>query len=555
VAAWQHEQPAVPTAPLSNGSSDRIATAVRGLTLPLDPSLEAAAIRAISESLTGAGVAAEEQADFMNARYSAWRQTGQRNPVFEQAVIAGLRAGDSKWGEAFAESYFRVHEEILQRKHLCSFDQATTLLSHMRLVLLLVQQDKMTAAQAAKLLRVRDRRVNVGWRAIKDVLAAMGVRIRIEEEDAQALFVVDKQQEEIVFADAGFEDAALIVDSLANDLGFGNGLYDLLLRVFPADPSGDRHAPYLQILHQVLVTAEYFDHAIKHIYEFAPRGLLGSLVHDAYPTHLRAAGSAVLNNAKSVDALDDGWARSKEDHLAGATALYEIIDRLEDMPYLARRELAARLRQWLFRIIRLMAPLTTRVPSPASTADVTAITSAVGTNQTGTYGIIEQRLTDAVAAEIYPASAGWRHHGIGDSVNATNASRKKVGDCEFQRPKEIVAFEAHAGRLSNVYVDGHVEGLRRVVAMRKYEWGRIAAPSDWQITIRFLAHGALPAPRTEVVDGFTIQCLFENYSSFLAAGPAPPQLMASFEQHVVARLNESGTPDTVRRRYLDLTGH
>jgi hypothetical protein len=437
---------------------------------------------------------------------------------------------------------------------LCTFDQATALLSHIRLVLLLVTDDMMSAAQAAKVLRIRDRRVTVGWRALQNVLSTLGIPIQINEAAVRQLFIEEPQQEEGVFADAGFVDAAAIVSELGRDLGFGEGLDELLLRVFPADPSGDRHSAYLQILHAVLITAEYFDHALKYVYEFKPRGFLGDIVHNAYPNHLRSSSVAILNNAKSVDALDEGWARSKEEHLAGATALYEIVDRLEDMPFLARRELARRLRQWLFRVIRLMQPLSVSIPSTPSESDVQAILDAVSAGPTGTYGILEQRVTDAIASHMYPATDNWRPHGIGDSVNATNASRKKVGDCEFQRPKEIVAFEAHAGRLSEVYVDGHIAGLRRVVGMRKYEWGRIAAPEEWHITIRFLAHGELPQNRVETIDGYKIKCTFDDYSSFISAGPQLSHLRSTFETQVIPRLNEAGTPESVRNKYLALIG-
>lgn len=528
--------------------------AVRALTLPIDPALEELAIEAVGEALTRAGVLPDEQPDFLSSRYASWRQGISRDPVFSDAVCRGLKAGDTRWGTVLSDNYFRLHEDILRRKHLCTFDQATALLSHIRLVLLVVSDDMMSAAQAAKILRVRDRRVTVGWRALQNVLSTLGVRIDIDQARVQRLLIEERQQEEYVFADAGFFDAATSVAELGLDLGFGEGLDELLLRVFPAEPTGDRHGPYLQILHAVLITAEYFDHALKYVYEFKPRGFLGNMVHDAYPNHLRSSTVAILNNAKSVDALDEGWARSKEEHLGGATALYEIVDRLEDMPFLARRELARRLRQWLFRVIRLMQPLSVSIPSLPSESDVEAILAAVSAGPTGTYGILEQRVTDAIASHMYPAMNDWRPHGIGDSVNATNASRKKVGDCEFQRPKEIVAFEAHAGRLSEMYVDGHIAGLRRVVGMRKDEWGRIAAPHEWHITVRFLAHGDLPRDRVENIDGYAIKCTFEEYSSFIAAGPPLSELRTTFETQVIPRLNEAGTPESVRSKYLSLIG-
>ena len=87
---------------------------------------------------------------------------------------------------------------------------------------------------------------------------------------------------------------------------------------------------------------------------------------------------------------------------------------------------------------------------------------------------------------------GWRSHGLGDSVNASNVSRRKLGDCEFQNASAAdgsMAYEAHAGNLSQVYVDGHAQTLRRVLPLRIEEWERIAGVQEWNIEIilsRFL---------------------------------------------------------------------
>ena len=77
-----------------------------------------------------------------------------------------------------------------------------------------------------------------------------------------------------------------------------------------------------------------------------------------------------------------------------------------------------------------------------------------------------------------PGGRGWRSHGIGDSVNASNVSRRKIGDAEFQHATEktVVAYESHAGRLTDVYVDGHVETLRRVIPLAPKS-GNVSRPA------------------------------------------------------------------------------
>ena len=163
---------------------------------------------------------------------------------------------------------------------------------------------------------------------------------------------------------------------------------------------------------------------------------------------------------------------------------------------------------------------------------------------------------DAVASIAYPEDGGWRSRGLGDSVNASNVSRKKLGDCDFQHPEDrvVIAFEAHAGVLSDVYFLAHLQSLRRVLPIRVEEWEGIADPNEWKAKIVFVAHDITVSPELagplHDPSGAIIEFEFLKFGEFVQADAAG--LVDAFAHHVHAPMNERRTPDVVRERYLEL---
>jgi hypothetical protein len=205
-------------------------------------------------------------------------------------------------------------------------------------------------------------------------------------------------------------------------------------------------------------------------------------------------------------------------------------------------------------VIRLTRPLAREVPQHPTAEAVAALVDAVVADETRTAGILEQRLVDAVSLTRHAEHEGWRSHGIGDSVNASNVSRRKLGDCEFQNAAErrVVAYEAHAGNLSQVYVDAHAQTLRRVLPMRIEEWERIADLADWKVELVFVAQSFSCLPTDLDVEGVGVAVRFLEYSGFLASAPEPGAMTDLFATHVNARLNERRTPQRVRDTYLEI---
>lgn len=527
--------------------------AVRSLLLPIDPSCEVDAVAAAQAALTAARIEPVDQAVFVRLGLEEWREGQPLDEQLHGMIKATLRAGDERWGERLARSYVTLHDDVLRGKHLLAFDEARTALSHARLICQLASSELMSAAQIARVLAARDSRVELGWRAVRDVLGHLGLQRTLEVARVQALFEADAVEEQQAFADAGFLDAAALVGQAGLELGFPDDLETLLVELFDPDRTEQWHGPYLQILHYVCGIAEFYDHALTYVYEFAPRGAGALWVFGQYPNDLRA-GNPVLNNAKAVDRIDEGWARSKEGRLLGpATALAEIIVGLEQMGFAARQELAAWIRRWALRIIRLTRPMAITIPEESSAAQVQSVMRAIRA-PTRTMGILEQRFVDAVALSRHAESDGWRAHGLGDSVNASNVSRCKIGDCEFANASlpRVEAYEAHGGDLSEIYLEGHIQTLRRVVPLRRAEWERVASLGSWEIRVVFVAHSFSCEPRELDIAGARVSIGFETFDELVASVEDADVLVPLFTEHVNQQLSEARTPERVRERYLEI---
>lgn len=529
--------------------------AFRALLLPIDVGREDESLAAGQAALADSGIEASDQADFIRLELERAKAGGERSAALANAIGAALRAGDPTRGTRLAAKYSALHDDVLQGRHLLGFDEASAFLSQARLIAKLAAEESMSAAQIARVLSARDARVDFSWRAVRDVLAQLGEEPGLDKAKAQALFTEDEVLEELHFADADFYDAADLVGRAGAALGFPGDLRTCLIELFAPQPSvGTRHGPYLQMLHYQCVIAEFFDHPLTVVYEFSPRGDVAAWLFDQYPGDLCPAGNPFLNNAKAVDQLDIAWARSKAGLMGAALALYEILAGLEVMAFAARQELAGWLRRWLLRVIRLTRELAKKVPERPSLSEIAALFDAVARDETRTAGIIEQRIVDVVALTRHPEASGWRSHGVGDSVNASNVSRRKLGDCEFQdaSARAAVAYEAHAGNLSQIYVDGHVQTLRRVLPMRLEEWQRIDDIEAWTVEVVFVAHSFSCLAVPVSIDGVEVAVTFIEYRDLISAAPTPAAIEELFALHVNGRLNERRTPQRVRDRYFEL---
>lgn len=529
---------------------------LRMLLLPIPVEREAACGRVLLNELRAFGLARGDFRGWLELHLGDWRDAGSPSVPLIRVVRAILREANSDTTPPLAEKYFLVHQRLIS-EHLMSHQEARAFLSSAFLMIDLARRELFSAAQISKLLERRDERVQFSRQAMTLLIEAVGLKRELLLGDVSRLFTKDQNLELPSFADADIETAGQLVADEALSLGFPDEIQDALCTLAPSANLAAFPA-YLQVLHYQCMIAEFYDHAITDLYEFSPRGQAAGWLFNSYPTSLVSAGNPFLNNMKSVGRIDSTWARSKKQaELPGATALLRILVGLEAMSFAARRELARLIRLWIHRVMRLSAPLTVVLPPHFEPHQITRLLERVGRANTETYGVIEQRIVDAIAAQRHLPTGGWRARGLADSVHATNVSRRKIGDCDFQHPIQlrVEAYEAHGGELTEVYVDEHLRTLRKVMAMRIDELGGIADLSQWSASVTFVAHQVTVAARVPVViEGVSISLHFVTFADFIAAALNSGGAAPDWTQWLVAPMSQRRTPLEARRTLLACAG-
>lgn len=527
--------------------------ALRALILPIDPDLEEQVLDEVIALLNAEGVDPSEQALVVLGESETWADKGNPSPLLTRIVQTCLLHGNPIDGAAFAPEYFNLVDR-LQDEHGLTFETAVGVLSHARLVAQLARSEKMSGAQLARILEARDHNLRMTWQAAHLILRPLGLVPSVSTAQVSAIHARDASLQELRYADADIPTAIEQVSDTAARLGFGDDMSALLDGLLKPINDGSVFMPYLLLLHFLCVLAEHYDHALPYLYEFSPRGEAFTWLGQQYPAALLPQANAALNNAKSVQVLDDDWAAAKKTNTrTQAMALVGVIDGLDAMAFLQRRELASWVRTFIHRVIAVNAPAPFAFPTLPNEQAVQQFLLRVGANETGTTGIIEQRAVDAVAAALH-ASPDWVARGIADAVNATNVSRRKLGDCDFQRvgTREAEAYEAHAGTLTRPYVQSHLGSLERVLQKRfDEEWSKIEDdPSAWKVTVTFVATNLAPnlADEQVVILGVPVHLKYLTVAHFLAHVPYQ-DLAAPFASCVHEQLDQPRVPVHVKSRY------
>lgn len=496
----------------------------------------------------------------MSFELEAWQEDAAPSAALKSLVEELLRAGDQTYGDWLAGAYFGLHARLSALPSL-SHDLAAALLSHTLLIGGLAGKERMTAAQIARLIGTRDRRLQVGWREIQPIVRALGHEPGLQLSTVEEMFEEDARLEQEFFADADVLDCARILGAIAARLGLREEFADLLLALAPV--TGAVHGPYLQMLHFLCAVAEMYDHALSRAYEFSPRGHAPGWLFERYPAALNIAGNPFLNNAKGVDNLDRDWAASKDgDQRAPSLALVSIIEAMDSLGFAARRELCGWIRRWLCRRIRLAEGQQVSIPRPLTDPQLDCLLTRAGRSNTQSRGIIEQRLVEALTLPMHP-EPDWISRGVGDAVNANNISRRKFGDADFQKTadRRVVAYEPHGGTLSDIYVLDHLRSLEKVLPLRRTEWDENVAPGlRWTVDVVFVAHqlalgsggtGRFDFANADTDVRFTAITFRDLVDQVRRSLPATA-LASTVDQRLIAIMAEPRTPDMARRRLLDL---
>jgi hypothetical protein len=536
-------------------STQPLLEAMRTLLLPLNPAYEPAALEALSAAIANR-VTKDDQSDWLRLEMARWRDGGTAASELRKAVKAALKAGDPELGDEIAKAYLEAHKKLRAPDRL-SFDEASAFLSHLRLIMSLATEEQLSAAQIARVLSALDQRTPFHWKRVQDVLKTLKLAPELDDDAVTTLLEDDANAEETLFADADVESAASMIGGVAGSLGFPRDMEQILLRL--VDPSLSMTGPYLKMLMYQAIICEFYDHAVTVLYEFEPRGALALTVFNEVLGALEGGETTFLDNAKAVDRISLDWTRTRKNaaQRVRAVALVQALEGLEQMPFAARRELASWLRRWVLRILRLAEHVTVPIPAAPTLAQAQSLLTRLASGQTQTSGVIEQRVVDAVATLLHPEPAGWRSHGLGDSVNASNIGRRKTGDCEFQHTAErtIASYESHGGRLSNVYVQSHLRTLRSVIPLRLEEFERVADAREWKVAIFFVAHSLEKdvKPVTETICGVHIEITPITFEALFAQVPPNEALAAVIAERVNTLLNEQRTPQRIRDKYIALT--
>jgi hypothetical protein len=262
----------------------------------------------------------------------------------------------------------------------------------------------------------------------------------------------------------------------------------------------------------------------------------------------------VLNNFKAVDRVTSDWAESRDEMREQATALIEVLKGLASLAHSPRTQMSRSIRGAIIRYIEIKTPAAVHLQPQTSLDVIKRFLTRVGDVETGTRGVIEQRVTDFFGSMDYHQQ-DWRPRGLGDPVNASNSSSGKLGDCDFQNAAECrcAAIEAHAGRLTDVYVREHLRTLHLNLPKRQEEWSRISEVSKWSLLIRFFVHQdarvvknpKLPdcVENIEVIEYAThIKALFPRLSE------EPALAIELFNRWVISPLNAPNTPISTKKK-------
>lgn len=545
-------------------TSGTIRQPLRMLLLPSRPGTEAVCAQALKRELANLHVEREDFLRWVEFQLQNWRSTGEPTSDLRRVVRAVILATcmntsevEMLRGQRLASGYFRIYSRLV-KEHLMNHEEAVAFLSHSFLIGHLAATERLSAAQIANVLSQRDSRARFSRQSVDAALRAMSIASDLSKDQVISLYRRDASQELAIFADADLLTAAERVADAGVKLGFPGELLPALKILAPVSSSSGMRSPftpYLQMLHYQCSVAEFVDHAVTDIYEFSPRGEKGEWLHQQYPNTIAGAANPFLNNAKSVEVLDIGWVRAKKPkERPGAMALLGLLEGMQAMGFSARRELAWWIRIWLHRIIRTSGMIPVVIPERLNDTQMANLIGAVSLGNTRTFGVLEQRLVDAVASVIH---GGWRPRGLGDAVNATNISSAKFGDCDFldMATTTVHAYESHGGRLTSVYVEQHIATLRKSILRRIDELSAVADLEAWNVTLNFVAHGIAGHIPDEVdVHGINVRIRATTFREFFDryAVEDAQRLGHAMEQYILVPLRERRTPNEIRRAFLNI---
>ncbi len=527
--------------------------------LPLEEGKLNEAISSAITAMESQGFTADEARLKLESSFEEWLDKDGMAEALPPEIHPLL--SEASWASRVTANPHTAYKNLVNKiagKHSRTRRKAAILLSRLPQIILLAEEFNNSPARIARLLGPTDGHGRVSWKSVRVILTHFKISNDLDETLIAALLESDRALSAEEFGDA---DAAAIVDLIFRQgvtLGLDLEFSAALERLFPPI-QGQAFIPYLQMLLFVSVIDHFYDHPSEYLYAFKPRGGVANLIFGSFPSELAPTGNPMLNNSKAVNRLSYDWAESRDDNKDQAEALVEVVLALSSLSYTARKQLSGSIRRGIFRFIEINTPAPVSLQDTATTEDVSKFLRAVAGSPTNTRGIIEQRVTDFLGVMKHQDTA-WRPRGLGDPVNASNTSSRKLGDCDFQNAATQVcqAVEAHAGRLSDVYLHEHLRTLRLNLPRRLDEWSGISEIAEWKLEVLFVAHeNALSQDRDqpELVIPCDIQVTTFAEACEEVIGMAETRqgvAVELFNRWIVQPLNAPNTPHSVKQKAIEL---
>ncbi|ALE91169.1 hypothetical protein AOC05_00325 [Arthrobacter alpinus] len=539
-------------------SGPSLTEAISSLQFPVDRASETAVVAAVEQHLTACSISPGDGALLILESLDQWNQTGVPSSLLKKIVPIALTAGlEGDLGSLLPANYFVIFGKLLAGTadwNGLPHTTARRLISRLPLLNHLLVEENMSCSQVSKLLKALETSLDVPYQAVGVIARSLGHFPSLSSNLAgDELWNADASFALSLFPDSDTLGACDIAGKEAEKYLPETDVAHLLRQLSQVlIPTGPINWPYLQILHFCCVPLEFFDHPASYLYEFAPRGQIAMQLFARYPA---STGNPVLNNAKAVQTLDRAWARTRGGD--DAHALVAILESLESLPHVTRRSLAKVLRSWLYRVIELETSTPIPLPTDLTAEEIERVIFYVADYETNTQGVLEQRIVDGLSFLAF-AGEGWRPRGIGDSVNASNLSRHKLGDVEFANVdnRTAIALEAHGGHLSITYVKDHQRSLARIVDQRLEEsWSALDDPSAWTIRVIFVAHSRAPSglPKSEEISKVRIEYEYWDYKQLIGHASASTDRLGNdkaFHSFAIQPLDLKTIRQSVRDRFL-----
>ena len=531
---------------------------IRCLVLPIPANAEPLAIAELARLSAEWDLEERDFLTFIQLEIDRWEQFESPSDQLAKTIRSVLTAALDDSRQIVAIKYFELYNIARDKPDHFEHLPARYLLAHLHLMISLATEEAMSASQISRVIQARDERIHCSWTLIQRLLQKIGSYNSLCLKKFRLLFEQDRHYSDHYLGDYSLEDAIIQLDETASRLGFHGNLQALLTVIIR--PAEKPVCSMMEILLYQSSLAEFFDHALTYCYEYSPRGDAVKWMHRQFPDALVTGKEPFLDVAKSVYRISEEWALPKKNS-EEALALARILTGLEQLGFAARKQLCAGIRYLVHRVITLHEGTEVWLPESVSKQQIKKILAGVASSPTGSQGIIEQRVLDAFEASLHPAEDGWRISAIDESVNATNKSGMKFGDCEFINPKEslVHAYEAHAGSLKDIYVEAHLHTLDAVCKKRiplleqQFDIDRL----NCRITFvaQQLALEKLRSKVRRVVDGVTFELKFTTYEKVFVQSNWPKGLHEAFNQHVVRVMNNERhplTPQTARDVFLKM---